>query len=574
MTGKKKKSSLHTRWQTLPAGLRTAAGWLFGWGVCCAAAVLAVYYWRVFYSYDRFPALWLTAAAVGVVSVLYFSVRCVLRFVPTLAGKAALLLVLAGLGFCFGDPPMQVPDEQGHFLREYAISMGRFDFDAERSYPGDVTLLVRDFPGAYTNGNDGAALKQYCHLADENDPNGLKLPDGPVLSVSDCFAAYRADVAAWRQTGVEPEDPVKEPLVVMLIPYLVGALGMAAVRTLGGGALACLYAGRVCGLLRYALLAYLALRGQKRWRGAFLSVLFLPLALFMAGSLNYDAILLGLYAVAASLLLREEFGKKQMTGFVICVALINTIKPWINLLWIPGLLFLDKKNRRTRLGPWGSMAVTLAASLAATALTSGYGRLARHNYGVVARMLGGTVSTLDQLKFCLANPLRTAAVLWGTLFENEFFLSGFGDFGALDTHIPVVAWCSVLLLALGVIHDVSEKPLSVRTNLGLGLFGAVYTVGVMAAMYLTYTPVGMVRVIGLQARYFLPALGCGMVLLAQVIGNTLRRSGHVLERRASAAAERSPMLLTGFAVGALGALLLFVTYFIGPVTWTVITLPV
>lgn len=574
MTKTKKKGGLGARWRALPAGLRTAAEWIVGWGICCAAAVSVVYYWRVFYSYDRFPALWLTAAAVGIVSVLYFGVRCILRFVPTLAGKAALLLVLVGLGFCFGDPPMQVPDESGHFLREYAVSMGRFDFDAERGYPADVTLLVQDFPGAYTNGNNGATIKQYCHPADENDPNGLKLPDGPVWSVADCFAAYRADVAAWRQTGIEPAEPVKEPLVVMLIPYLVGAAGMALVRALGGGALACLYAGRVCGLLQYALLAYLALRGQKRWRGAFLAVLFLPLALFMAGSLNYDALLLGLYAVAASLLLREEFGKKQMTGFVICVALINTIKPWINLLWAPGLLFLDKKNRRTRLGAWGGMGVTLAVSLAATALTSGYGRLARQNYGFVARMLGDVVSVPDQLKFCLSNPLRTAAVLWGTLFENEFFLSGLGDFGALDTHIPVVAWCSVLLLALGIVHDVSEKPLAARTNVGLGLFGAIYTVGVMAAMYLTYTPVGMVRVIGLQTRYFLPALGCGMVVIAQLLGSILRKNGHVLERRASAAAERSPMLLTGFAVGALGALMLFATYFIGPVTWMVPALPV
>ena len=31
----------------------------------------------------------------------------------------------------------------------------------------------------------------------------------------------------------------------------------------------------------------------------------------------------------------------------------------------------------------------------------------------------------------------------------------------------------------------------------------VYAAGAMAAMYITYTPVGMVRIVGLQARYFL-----------------------------------------------------------------------
>lgn len=36
------------------------------------------------------------------------------------------------------------------------------------------------------------------------------------------------------------------------------------------------------------------------------------------------------------------------------------------------------------------------------------------------------------------------------------------------------------------------------------MFGLVYAVGAMTAMYITYTPVGMVRIVGLQTRYFLP----------------------------------------------------------------------
>ena len=38
---------------------------------------------------------------------------------------------------------------------------------------------------------------------------------------------------------------------------------------------------------------------------------------------------------------------------------------------------------------------------------------------------------------------------------------------------------------------------------GAALLALVYAAGAMAAMYITYTPVGMVRIVGLQARYFL-----------------------------------------------------------------------
>ena len=54
------------------------------------------------------------------------------------------------------NPPMQTPDETDHYLRTYAISMGRFDFDAQRGYPEDVDELVAAFPGAWVNAHTSA----------------------------------------------------------------------------------------------------------------------------------------------------------------------------------------------------------------------------------------------------------------------------------------------------------------------------------------------------------------------------------------------------------------------------------
>ncbi|MBQ8611305.1 MAG: DUF2142 domain-containing protein [Oscillospiraceae bacterium] len=553
--------------------------WAAGWCALCVLAVFIVYYWRVFYYFDRFSPMLLTALTALVFTVLYAAVGLTLHFVKSLAGRAALLLAAAGLLTVFVSPPMQVPDEKDHYLRSYAISMGRFDFDAERGYPADVDLFVSSFYGAYTNANNGAPIKQYYHLADEKDPNGAKIADGAVRSVADQFTVWRSGLAVLEAGGDTGAEKVTEPLVVMLIPYLPQALGMAAARLCGANALGCLYAGRVCNLLVYVLLAYFALKGLSRWRGIFLAVLFLPLSLYMAASLSYDAQLLGLYALAASLLLREEFGKKERNLYLAAVVAMNIAKPWINLLWLPGLLFVGKKEQRKKLRPWIGIAVGAAGCIGVTALFTWYGRTFRFNYGEVGRMLGDTVNGVEQLKFTVGNPLRSAAVLWGTLFENDFFLPGLGNFGSLDTMIPAVAWLSVLLLGCGTVSAMHHRPLHGWTNAGIGLFCGLYTLGVMMAMYITYTPVGMVRVIGLQARYFLPAVLLGLVLLAQLAGWLQRRSGITLqavspEVKAAQTKPVHPVLLIGFIAAVLGALLLFQTYFIGPVTWVLGELPV
>ncbi len=545
----------------LPLVLLTA-----GWGALCVLAVLLVYYWRVFFSFAAISPMLLTVLAVAGVSALYWAAVLTVRFVPCLAGRAAVLLALAGLCFAFASPPLQVPDEGPHYLRAYAISMGRFDFDAERGYPEDVELLMSSFYGAYTNANGGAPIKQYYDLEDPENAGSTKLPVGPQRSVLDQFAAYSAGMAALAAGQDTGAEPVTEPLVVMLLPYFPQALGMAAGRLLGADALACLYWGRVFNALTYALLAYFVFKGLSRWQNVFLAVLFLPLSLYMAGSLSYDAQLLGLYALAASLLLRDKLTTRSLWAFIGCITVINVAKPWINLLWAFGLLFIRRDDWQAKLKRWQACAITFAAGVAVTALFTWYGRTFRFNYGEVGRMLDD-VGPMEQFLFVLKNPLRTVAVLWGTLAENNFFIPGLGNFGALDTMVPAVIWLSLLLLVAAAFAEAHRAPLPAVTNTGLAIFVAVYSLAAMMAMYITYTPVGMVRVIGLQARYFLAVAPCALVLASQALGLLQRRAGNVYKLTRARDTALPALLPAGFAVGVLGALLLAETYFVGPVTW-------
>lgn len=532
------------------------AGWLLGLAPVTALAVGLVYYWRVFYSFDRMAAGLFTLLACTVAWALYLAVFLAVRLGRSFAGRAAVCIFVCGALFCFANPPLQAPDETDHCLRSYAISLGRLDFDADRGYPEDVDRLLAAFPGAWVNAHTSVGWGENSQGAEAPyDSSGYALKqwgeDGEVLSVADSFAQYLS--------GEPAKEKVTEPISLMILPFVPQALGMVLARLVGLGALGCLYAGRLANLACYTLLCWLALRGCRRYQPVFLGVMLLPLSLYMAASLSYDATLLGFYYLVASYYCRDEIRDRDVYAFFVAFVLMNVAKPYINLLWIVLPLILPRRAWKTRWKKWQVALAGLAGAVVVTRFIEWYGVAFRHNYGTIERMIEG-VEQLPQLAFILSNPLRYIAVLFGTLYENEFFIGQLGVFGSLDLPIPLLnILCPAVLLfcaALSVHEKSSLRPLPAA---GLGALGVVYIAGAMTAMYITYTPVGMVRVIGLQARYFLPVFLMLLVLVAALLS-------HVLEPKLAGTGKAlNVALVTAGGTAMLGAVLLFQHWFIGPV---------
>ena len=140
-----------------PTVQHPAARWAFVLVLCAALGVVVSYYWRVFYGLDArgLAPLAVTGFCVGL-SILAGAAALLLRRVKDFAKRGAACILLCGILFAFANPPLQTPDETDHYLRTYAISMGRFDFDAARGYPEDVNELVAAFPGAWVNAHTSA----------------------------------------------------------------------------------------------------------------------------------------------------------------------------------------------------------------------------------------------------------------------------------------------------------------------------------------------------------------------------------------------------------------------------------
>ena len=271
-----------------------------------------------------------------------------LRRIRDFAARGAVCILLCGALFAFANPPLQTPDETEHYLRTYAISMGRFDFDAQRGYPEDVSRLLHAFPGAWVNAHTSAGVGIDPDTKEEQPYNtaGYALKqygkDGEVQSIADSFAQYFS--------GQDQGDPVTEPISFLILPFLPGALGMALARLLGLGALGCLYAGRLGNLVAYTLLCWLGLRSAQKARQAFLCVMLLPMSLYMGASLSYDATLLASYYLMLALLTRPRWDTRTAALYAAACVFANGTKPYLNLLWVVLPLLLPKQDWKANPG--------------------------------------------------------------------------------------------------------------------------------------------------------------------------------------------------------------------------------
>lgn len=544
-----------------PTVWHPAARWAFVLALCAVVGVVISYYWRVFYGLDPrgVSPLQVTGFCV-VLAMAAGAAALLLRRCKDFARRGAVCILLCGTLFAFADPPMQTPDETDHYLRTYAISMGRFDFDAQRTYPEDVDELMAAFPGAWVNAHTSAGLgtDPDTHAEQPYNSAGHALKqygkDGKVESIWDSFTRY----LTWQSRDAAAK-PVTEPISFLILPFLPGALGMALARLLGFGALGCLYGGRLANLAVYTLLCYAALRSAKKCRPAFLAVMLLPMSLYMGASLSYDATLLACYYLMLALLTRPQWDTRTAALYAAACIFANGTKPYLNLLWVVLPLLIARRDWKAKASRPVWAAICAGGSLAITLFVEQYGVLMRHNYGTIARQGGTAVNGGEQLAFILSNPLRYLAVLLGTLYENDGFLGQLGLFGWKDMPIAFLSLTGPLvLLAAALLCTPRTETLGRRRLGGLGVFAVLYGIGAMTAMYITYTPVGMVRIVGLQTRYFLPL----WLLLVLGVAALARR---VLAPRLTAARAQSLALPLCGGYALLGAVLLFQHYFVGPV---------
>ena len=165
--------------------------------------------------------------------------------------------IVFGVVFALLTPPFQAPDENVHFFRAWQLASG----NTRSIVPEDLRLF--------------AARYKYLRFAPQNKMR------------------YALWVSEWSvkkpcERGVS-HDRVPYSIV---LPYLPQAVGVAIGRTLWPSPILGLYLGRIFNLACYIALILGALRVTPVGRWTLCLLALMPMSLFLAASLSYDALLI------------------------------------------------------------------------------------------------------------------------------------------------------------------------------------------------------------------------------------------------------------------------------------------
>ena len=271
-------------------------------------------------------------------------------------------------------------------------------------------------------------------------------------------------------------------------------------------------------MLAYLLIGATAIFLAPGGESVFLSILFLPIPLFLAGTVSEDGVLIAAACLAAALFARdpEEHKFSRLFALLILTLILGAKAPYIPLAAL-ALIPLSKPYFRARLfqmlcviTPVLIWAGIITALVAVPFLRPPYhpGPL----YAGDHTILLNSTSVTKNLAILLAQPSRfitmpahltsLAAVQWG----REII----GILGNLQLQFPdafyVNWWLALLIAALGAAFPARTRaiaaPVTPATSLFILAIIALTIWAIMISMYLSWTDIGKAVIDGIQGRYF------------------------------------------------------------------------
>ena len=214
--------------------------------------------------------------------------------------------------------------------------------------------------------------------------------------------------------------------------------------------------------------------------------------------------------------LSQDFDGRKGIIFAVCFAILTTCK-MSYVVFLPLVFCIPKEKWQVE---FRNKKINRIIYLAFAVLVfflfyQGMGLYvsAFSNYGEIPRTMADS-NPMAQLIFVLKNPLRYAAVFVDTLKNNAFFLFSGGSLGWLDVNLPLINYLTPIIVLLCCVKqaDVFEKSDIGKTAMFFICGILTYAVA-LTGLYLSWTPVTLPQIIGLQMRYVYPAfMGFCMVI--------------------------------------------------------------
>jgi uncharacterized membrane protein len=425
---------------------------------------------------------------------------CFVFVLVSIVFGSAIVLVL---------PPLRGPDEIAHFLRIHSYARGELLPSAE--VEGRKGIFVN--PDLY---NELSFFKNAGERFAQQREQSLRydeiLRDYPL----------RAH-AALEMGGFLPFAGTEGYSPIAYIPYILAA---SIADVLGLTFPSALLLMRLLGVITFTAVAAYAIQLTPTLKWAFVLIAMLPVSLYNRSVLSADGAALS-YALVVTALC---FNVVQRSG-----------PSWERSIWMtlcalskqPQLVFVLLEFMRlpvTRLHRWWrSLALVIVPSFVLSPLW-----IWAVSAEIAAwRLLESEIhprehfDPLWKLAYMWQHPLHfpkaawTAVTVWGDrLWQELIGILGWQDI-LLEPWIYVLLSIMLVLVCLQKLHLMNGLRSRVAVITGLALFG--YVVTVYLIFFITYTPLDVDHVRGVQGRYFVIALPISAIFLASLANVDLPR---------------------------------------------------
>ena len=292
------------------------------------------------------------------------------------------------------------------------------------------------------------------------------------------------------------------------IAYIPSAIGYYFSKFLGLPFSICFKMGKVTNLLVFVLIMAYAIKISKLGKRLLCVIGLMPISLFLSSQYSYDPAVISGITLALVVLFNWFSDKtskvdfKSMLTFIFAILYGSFPKavyiPFILLfLFIPKEKFKNKKER-----------IILKLGILMIFLLISYTFISPASLSVsTGDERGGNTSVSSQLKLIVSYPMGYIKVLKDTLVD-EFLEKIFNNTGGSLAYLGCFnSNCSYLilftLLFVGI-TDIDNNNIKIyqKNIILLSIIGIIILI--WTALYLSFTPVGLNTINGVQPRYFIP----------------------------------------------------------------------
>lgn len=268
------------------------------------------------------------------------------------------------------------------------------------------------------------------------------------------------------------------------------------------------YLGRICNLLVYALLIFLALKlaGQMKQVVAVTSLI--PMNIYLAASYNQDGFALGIVLLTLSVFMnmlqedRSISSLKLLSYYLLCGLLVLSKFTYFLLVILPFFIPSAKFDKNKKLVFTNRLLGIIIITIFAAIWFKLYGQV---KIPILADFLK-QVNVNKQIHNIISSPLIYGRVIFREMLVNLFNLDNILRFGGLTYGTTNLFTLYVIFSVCIYFNNATKINLNWWTRLGIFLVTTGITGATVLAMFLTWTPVGSMVVLGVQSRYLIGIL--------------------------------------------------------------------